>query len=176
MPVRVEMYEQGLANLDLAIAQFGPSFANRLLGPSLAAAADVVRDRARERNYGFTDRSGALRKSIRTRRIPAVYFGRRYRTGRAGVFAGRRRQARPDDPFYALFVERGHGGPRPAPPYPYLDRALVETQTEQHYAFSQKAEELFPGLLEKFNRLGPRRRITGQNLRTRRITLRGRRR
>ena len=117
--VLVEVF--GLEDIEQAIRDFGAPFLARLLGPALGAAANVVRSHARRRGFEFTDRSGRLRRSIRTRRIRAIYGGRRYKAGRAAVYAGAAgaRQAH--------LVEEGHGGPRPARPYPYLQRALMES-------------------------------------------------
>lgn len=38
-----------------------------------------------------------------------------------------------DDAFYASFVEFGHGGPRPAPPHPFM-RPAYDTTKDQAYA------------------------------------------
>ena len=61
---------------------------NRILGPALGRAAYVVFRKAKQRGYAFQDRTGRLRKSIRMRRVPGTYGGRKYKRGRAAVFAG----------------------------------------------------------------------------------------
>ena len=168
----IQVFVQGLDNIEAAVLQLQSStFAGRLFGPSLRAAAGVVAQRAKQRDYGFTDRTGYLRRSIRARRIAARYFDRRVRGGRAAVFAGRPRPRSAQ----ALLVEYGHGGPKPARPHPYLNRALAETIGQQQDAFAQRAQELFPRLLERFNNLGTPRNLA-LGARSRRVSLRGRRR
>ena len=92
----------GLGEIHAALTALGPSFEQRVLGPSLGAMARVVRIKAGTKNFGFQDGTGVrpfdkargrtesrrLRKTIRARRIAAYYGGRRYKKGRAGVFAG----------------------------------------------------------------------------------------
>ena len=155
--VRVDIL--GLEDIEAALHRMGGPFLPRLLGPSLGAAAGVVRDKVkRTRNYGFTDRRGrrrsrargaggkytSLRRSLRTGRIPAEYGGRKYRQGRAAVYAGG------SGARQAYLVEEGHGGPYPAPPHPYLFRALEETEADQAAAFARKARERFPRLAMQF--------------------------
>lgn len=135
----------GLQDIEIAINEMGPSFMNRLLGPSLHATARVVRDAVR-RTTEFQDRTGRLRRSFRAGRIPAQYGGKRFRRGRAAVFAGGRQERAP----HAHLVERGHGGPYPAAPHPYLFRALVQTEAQQAVAFVTKARMLFPRLVADF--------------------------
>ena len=74
---------------------------------------------AKARNYQFRDRTGKLRRSIRTRKRRK--FGKR--TGRsllsvAYLIAGGKRAP------HAYLVHQGHGGPKPAGPRPYLSNAL----------------------------------------------------
>ena len=92
---------------------FRGSFQAELFGPALAAQARVIRDRSKTPNFKFTDRSGKLRRSIQVNRIAAKYAGRRYKIGRAGVYAGGqiRGGREPTLARYAHLVERGHGGP-----------------------------------------------------------------
>ena len=142
MQTRVVAY--GLNTLDDAIQQFGPGFAARLFGPATLRAAAVIRRRAKTRSFGFTDRTGRLRKSIRSRNIAALYEGIRYRRGRAAAFAGG------PGARQAFLVERGHGGPRPARPHPYMTRALLETQGAQLAAFNRRASALFPRLVTRY--------------------------
>ena len=141
--VRIDAF--GLDGIDVALRQMGPSFMNRLLGPSLAATARVVRDAARKTTV-FEDRSGRLRRSIRAARIPARYGGMRFRRGRAAVIAGGRIERAP----HAHLVERGHGGPYPARPHPFLFRALMQTEARQASAFATRAQLLFPRLVREF--------------------------
>ena len=127
--------ESAIASSVLALSE---GIRSRVLGPSLGAAARVVRRRARTRGYGYGDDTRRLRKSIRIKRIPARYGGRTYKTGRAELTAGGpgARQGFP--------VERGHGGPRPAPAHPYLARAGRETRQRQLSAFTARLRAEIP--------------------------------
>ena len=144
----------GLAEIERAFRAMGPNFQARLMGPSLGAMAAVVRRQAKRRNYGFMDRRRRLgypselgggkyrdlRQSIRTRRIPAIYDGKKFRLGRAAVFAGG------EGARQAHLVEEGHGGPKPARAHGFLRRALMSTQDEQHRLFATKLQTIFPRL------------------------------
>ena len=153
---RLSLEVFGLEEVQAAISRMGPPLLNRLLGPSLGAAAAVVRDRARTKGLGFTDETGRLRASIRSGRLAARYGGRRYKRGRAGVFAGG------EGARQAYLVEAGHGGPYPAAPRSYLFRALLETESLQMGAFSSKAREIFPRLAAQIAATGTGRgRATG---------------
>ena len=144
MPDRFSVKVEGLDELQSTLRALGPSFQSRVYGPALGAMAAVVRKKARQSNYGFTDRTGALRSSIGSRRIPARYGGRTYRAGRAEVFAGNA------DAFYAFFVEEGHEGQRgPAQPHRFLTRALLQTQDEQFAAFAQTAGQRFRNAVQR---------------------------
>lgn len=155
IPISIRAY--GFSEMEQAVYQFGPGFAALLLGPALGRSAAVVRRKAKTKNYGFTDRNtprgggGAgsgryksLRQSIRNRRISARYEGRRYKRGRAAVFSGGggARQSH--------LVERGHLGPYPAAPHPYINRAQGETELEQQDAFVTSMQRTFPTLLRRY--------------------------
>ena len=143
---------RGLGRLSVVLRGLGPSFEQRVYAPALGAMAAVVRKRAKKRDYGFEDgtevrpfdrargrdSSVRLRSTIRSRRIPAFYSGRRYKSGRAAVFAGG------PGARHAHLVERGHGGPRPARPHPFLTRALIETQQLAYTEFVNTARRRFP--------------------------------
>ena len=142
---------RGVAQLHARLAALGPSFEQRLLGPSLGAMALVVRRKAGQKDFGFNDGTGVrpfdkargrtvsrrLRKTIRARRIVAYYGGRRYKGGRAAVLAGG------PGARHAHLVELGHGGPFPAKPHSFLLRALIDTQQQAYNAFVSKAQERF---------------------------------
>ena len=142
---------RGLRKINARLSALGPSFAQNILGPSLGAMAGVVRRKAGQKDFGFKDGTGVrpfdeargktvsrrLRKTIRSRRITAYYGGRRYKSGRAGVFAGG------PGARHAHLVESGHGGPYPARPHSFLLRALIETQQPAYTAFVSKARERF---------------------------------
>ena len=144
--IAVEVY--GLGEIEAAVQEFrNPRCVGALLGPSLLEAARVVRARARTRNFEFTDRSGRLRKSIRSRRISARYLGRRVRGGRAAVFAGGAGARQ------AFLVHEGHGppvGPQGSPPYSFLTEAVIHTQSAQGTAFGRKAQEVFPNIARRY--------------------------
>ena len=78
MTAQVYIEFQGLERMFGTVAALGPAAAKDLYVNVLAAQAKVVRRKARTINYAFTDRTRRLRKSIRVRRRPAVYYGRRY--------------------------------------------------------------------------------------------------
>ena len=133
-----DQVRQGLRSLT-------PRLANFVIAPALGAMARVVWKLARQRGYGFQDATGTsdvrLRSTLRLRRISA-YYGegnerRRYRRGRAAVIAGGRGARQ------SYLVERGHRGPRPARPHPFLGRSLLDTQQQQFAAFVGKARERF---------------------------------
>ena len=140
----------GLGEIEAAIQEFtNPRCIGALMGPSLLAAARVVRLQARKKNFEFTDRTGRLRRSIRSRRIAARYLGRRVRGGQAAVFAGRQGARQ------AYLVHEGHGppvGPQGSPPYRFLTEAVVRTQGGQATAFGQKAREVFPNIARRYIR------------------------
>ena len=152
----------GMGEIQATLSELGPSVQKYVYGPSLGAMASIVRIRARTRDYGFMDRTGVrafdrakgretsvrLRGTIRSRRIAARYGGRRYKAGRAAVFAGGR------GAHHAFLVEVGHGGPRPAAARSYLTRALIETQGAQFSAFVSKAQDRFPVAVATATRRG----------------------
>ena len=126
-------------------------FRAELFGPALAAQARVIRDRSKTPNFKFTDRSGKLRRSIQVNRIAAKYAGRRYKIGRAGVYAGGqiRGGREPTLARYAHLVERGHGGPVVARARAFLRVPLYSTLTEQQAAFSASVLARFVGIANK---------------------------
>ena len=166
----IEVATYGIRDIEAAIREMGPGFEARLLGPALGRMAAIIRQTAKTRGYGFKDRrrrlgypdeladeppgvdGGAtrryrdLRQSIRSPRIPARYGGRRYKTGRAAVFAGGpgARQAH--------LVEEGHGGPRAAPPYSFLREAALKTRSAQSTEFMARVRRDFPRLIRRVMR------------------------
>lgn len=141
--IRIDVF--GIEGVDEALRQMGGTFQSRLLGSALLASARVVRNAARK-TMEFQDRTGRLRKSIRSVRIPAFYQGKRFRRGRAAVYAGGQSQRAP----HAHLVERGHGGPQPAPPHPFIFNALIQTEAQQAQAFARQARRMFPRLVRDF--------------------------
>ena len=172
----------GLEDVVETLAELGPSLEARVYPQALRSAAVVVARRARLKDYGFKDGPGLrpfdraqgrteslrLRKTIRVEGIAAFYSGRRYKRGRAAVFAGAA-GAR-----HAYLVEAGHGppvGPQGSPPYPFLGRALLETADEQYNAFVVRARARFPAAVA-----AARKRRTGIGASTARTIVRRRRR
>lgn len=84
----------------------------RSIARQIASAVAVKALQNAKETDAFTDRTGALRASI----------GVRESSGRAGR-EGRAFELYAKAP-YAGLVERGHGGPAPAPPRPFLRPAL----------------------------------------------------
>lgn len=151
----------GIDNVIRNFNELGPKFLGRLLGPALRSQARIIRRQAKKKNYGFTDRNGlfrgqprfqSLRQSIRDRPLVGYYGGRKYRSGRAAVFAGGRgaRQAH--------LVEFGHGGPFPASPHPFIRRALFETLPLQNQAFGNSVRKRWPRLARTVIKQQARRR------------------
>ena len=94
-----------------ALKRFGDEIFGTTLRKANGAAARKARDAAK-RSTVFTDRTGALRAGIRV----------------SNTKAGTRLQSTAPHSF---IVERGHGGPRPAPPHPFLETGIRETLDEQ---------------------------------------------
>lgn len=79
---------------------------------ALQAGAEVLMPIMREK---APERSGTLKGSIK--------IGRRNGSSIAvGSFHG--------DAPHAHLVERGHGGPKPAPPHPFMEPAVQETEDQ----------------------------------------------
>ena len=123
----------------------------RFVGPGLLAGARVVRKRAAVRGFGFTDRSGRLRATIRARR---VYSGSRRGRGSvvaaAGVLAGGRGARQ------AFLVERGT---RFARPHRYLRRALIAAQGDARAAMMANLRARWPAFAGSIARRAQARRL-----------------
>ena len=143
MTFRFDVQTAGLETMAQAIAEIGPTAANQVYPFVLAAQASVVRKKARQRGYVYNDITGRLRKSIRSRRVSTRYFGRTYKRGRSIVTAGGpgARQAH--------LVHQGHGGPRPARPYPFLRNAVLESVGEMNSVTIAVARERFPRVIAR---------------------------
>ena len=110
---------EGFGELVQAMDALPGLVAERVQGDGLIAVARVVRDEAK---VLVPVRTGALRASIRTRRVAARVSGKRVAGAAARVVAGG--AAAP----HAALVE--YGTVR-APAHPYLEPALLGTQTRQ---------------------------------------------
>ena len=151
MAPRVQIFVEGFEEMDEALRNFGPGFAARLMGPALAAGARVVRKRARIRGFGFTDRTGRLRKSIRVGRFGADYGGRKYRSGAARVVIGGVRGAR-----QGHLIERGQPGTPKRPPFrggPQRARGRETIETAQSLTVSEQEKAIADNLRRRFPRL-----------------------
>ena len=153
MRITIEM--RRFQNASAAFGRLAGSFEAELFGPALATAATAIRRQAARRGYRFQDRSGSLRRSLHAARIPAIYGGRRFKRGRAGVYAGGRLSggSEPSQARYSQIVERGRNTPEnPARARLYLQGALVSTRTQQALAFAQSARRRFPALVARYAR------------------------
>ena len=139
--MRITITGFGWTDAAIAVEQLGPALYRRVTGNALNAGARVLRRAARRRNFGFTDRTRALRRTVRNRRITGRYNGRSYKRARAGVYAGGRGARQ------AYLVEAGHGGPFPAQPHPYLSRALEENESAIGNAVVGRIRRLAPAAL-----------------------------
>ena len=153
----------------------------RWLAPGIRSAANAVKTKVRNKNFEFRDRTGNLRATART-----VSFKRSEGEDRVsgmafGVYVGNKGRNR--GTAYSVPLHFGHGGPRPARPYPFLKRAFDLTRATQYRKMAQSFERRFPTLIKKLA-AGPRRTYNagsgsfraGMNSVTRKVSLRGRRR
>ena len=159
LAVRVETV--GVRDIQRVLIRIAdPKLLGRVAGPSLFKAGIPIRDKARQRNFVFRDRRGAglnrragrnrqtgrypsLRSSIRVRRITARYFGQRTPLGRAGVYAGGPGSEQ------GQLVERGHGPPIVAKPYPFLQRSLQLVRGQVGSGFINSMRGLLPRELRR---------------------------
>ena len=126
-----------LENLEFFILSFGREF-DRTIRPAIRQGANVIRRRARTKNYGFTDRSGALRRSIN---IDTRNDMVRLRAGGRGA-------------RHAHFIEFNYNRR-----YSFLYRALDETNEQEILdAILAKLREDFPRELRRIERALPRLR------------------
>lgn len=93
------------------------------------AAGTILRKKAAT-STRFNDRTGALRRSLKS----AKSGTRVTRNKNLYIVAG----LGDEDPFYARFVEFGHGAPRPAPPKRFMEGAIDEAGPEAIAAFGKK--------------------------------------
>ena len=113
------------SQVDRSLARLPGVVGVEVRGKGLLAAAQVVVDQAKA-TAPFKDRTGRLRRSIRARPIKG-----RVASSRGGVRsvakAGSRAQAGSRGSRQAHLIERGHGGPKPAPAYPFMGPAYSST-------------------------------------------------
>lgn len=93
------------------------------------AAGTVLRKHA-AKTARFADKTGSLRRSLKSAKTGTVVT----RKKNVYVVAG----LGDEDPYYARFVEFGHGGPRPAPPKRFMEHAAEEVGDQAVKAFTAK--------------------------------------
>ena len=95
---------------------------------ALAEGAEVI---AREMRQLAPVKSGKLKSAIK------VGKARNGRNGRQ-VTVGIHRRDFSDDDYYPAYVEYGHGGPRPAPPHPYI-RPAFDLKKDEAWSIIKQA-------------------------------------
>lgn len=139
-------------NLEILLNGFKFSFQAELFGPALATALRVPLAVSKRRNYRFKDRSGSIRRSLHVARRPARYGGKKFKRGRAGLYAGGylSRGREPRIARHSQLVERGHLGPTPARPKGFVLQAFLSNQEAVAAAFYNSVRNRFPGLAKKY--------------------------
>ena len=118
---------EGIEQLERAIRQLPEGLVVRVYGDATNAMARVV---AKTAQSEVPVRTGALRNSIRVRRIGERYRGRRIPGAAANVFVGG------PGAFHAHLVELGT---RRAAANPFLRRSISQKQAVQHREFARAA-------------------------------------
>ena len=95
---------------------------------ALAEGAEVI---AREMRQLAPVKSGKLKSAIK------VGIARNGRNGRQVTVGIHRRDFSGDD-YYPAYVEYGHGGPRPAPPHPYI-RPAFDLKKDEAWSIIKQA-------------------------------------
>ena len=95
---------------------------------ALAEGAEVI---AREMRQLAPVKSGKLKSAIK------VGKARNGRNGRQVTVGIHRRDFSGDD-YYPAYVEYGHGGPRPAPPHPYI-RPAFDLKKDEAWSIIKQA-------------------------------------
>jgi len=95
---------------------------------ALAEGAEVI---AREMRQLAPVKSGKLKSAIK------VGKARNGRNGRQVTVGIHRRDFSGDD-YYPAYVEYGHGGPRPAPPHPYI-RPAFDLKKDEAWSIVKQA-------------------------------------
>ena len=148
MVLRLEYNEQEIRKLDDLIRSLPENLERRVWRAAYGEAAKEVARTARQPNYGFTDRTGRLRGSIgsgavKTRFRRAHNIRLRYA---GAVLAGS------DNVRHAHLVESGHGGPKPARPHSFLERATRQSIVQARTAFIRKASQTVVRVIEQAKR------------------------
>ena len=127
--------EQSFNDLDKALKRLQHELERHVIEPSLKAAAEVVLEEA-QATAAFQDDTGELRRSMRVESVPAKDMKHRGKNAKDVLLEATAE--------YAAAVELGHGGPRPAPPKPYLRPALKSRQKAAVKAAQRVARKGLP--------------------------------
>jgi len=122
MAITVSGTEVLLSDLERMI----PSDTN--VDAALAEGAEVI---AKEMRQLAPVKSGKLKSAIK------VGKARNGRNGRQVTVGIHRRDFSGDD-YYPAYVEYGHGGPRPAPPHPYI-RPAYDLKKDEAWSIVKQA-------------------------------------
>jgi HK97 gp10 family phage protein len=122
MAITVSGTEVLLSDLERMI----PSDTN--VDAALAEGAEVI---AREMRQLAPVKSGKLKSAIK------VGKARNGRNGRQVTVGVHRRDFSGDD-YYPAYVEYGHGGPRPAPPHPFI-RPAFDLKKDEAWSIVKQA-------------------------------------
>lgn len=122
-----ELQMEGWAELKPKLLDLPDKLVNNILRAAMRQGANVMRDEAKALCPVDT---GALQASIRTVARRGSRDKVQFNVVAGGAFtATKEERYGMKAPFYALFVEYGHGGPRPAGPHPFM-RPAVESTAE----------------------------------------------
>ena len=143
---RIEFDERELRKLDRLITSLPDEMQRKVWRPSFGAAARVIAKGARQTDFGFEDKTGRLRASIKSGAIRKKWAPLERLKYAAGVLAGGpgARQAH--------LVEEGHEGPKPAPPHSFLEASLRGNITQAQNAFHSKAAQIAARVIEQAKR------------------------
>ena len=92
--------------------RFGDAIYQKALRAGRGAAVRVVMKEARSNTHVAGNRTGNLREGLK-------------------VKSSKTRASLESHAPHSYVVERGHGGPRPAPPHPFLEAAVMGTRQKQ---------------------------------------------
>lgn len=146
----LKMRIRGIRETEIRLLSLGDKVFNRHLRKALKAGArpivntsrDLLRDREKEENTGTLKRSlGSVSRSNRRRQTAMVVVG-----PRRGYSYVDEKGVRHTPAHYAHLVEFGHGGPRAAPPYPFMRPAFDETKSAVKTAIINKLKR---GVIEE---------------------------
>ena len=148
--VDMEFNDRQLKKLLKTYETLPGSTQRRVLRPAIRSGASIVNKDAKQR---VPVKTKALKKSLGVRM--KTYSRNGVIVGVVGPRVGFRtvgENGRVNDPAkYAHLVELGHGGPRPAPPHPFLRPAL---ETNRRRVFSQIKRKTAQGIVKLAQKAG----------------------